>query len=197
MKCMLCGRENPDDAHYCGGCGWPQKEQKSGGGWKIAVLGCIAVLLIAAAVVIFFRPAAAPQTPQLATTEPTETEEAAAPLTPYELVAKTFVETYWNNDLPTMETLVEYHYYSYLEEELDLGRAVGCTASVRQSVPCDDEQILDIEMAISFMGGSEKVTEAYVVTVDYEAEQSGSTEVKVGRIKDDWVVVSYRPFNAE
>ena len=183
MKCMLCGRENPDDALYCGGCGWPQKQQKGGGKWKIAILGIVLVLLLAAAAVIFFRPAAEPE---------------AAPLTPYELTAKTFVETYWNNDMPTMETVVEYHYYSYLEEELDTGRAVECSAAVEQSVPCDADRILDIEMALSFMGGYDNVAEAYVVTVSYTAgEQTGSTEVTVGRIGEDWSVVGYRPFYAD
>ena len=183
MKCVLCGRENPDDALYCGGCGWPQKKQKSGGGWKIAIIGIVLVLLIAAAVVIFFRPAPEPE---------------AAPLTPYELVAKTFVETYWNNDLPTMETVVEYHYYSYLETELDTGTSVACSATAEQSVPCDANRILDIEMALSFMGGYDTITEAYTVTVNYEAgELIGSTEVTVGKIGEDWLVVSYRPFYAD
>lgn len=183
MKCMLCGRENPDDALYCGGCGWPQKKQKSGGGWKIAVLGIVAVLLIAAAVFIFFRPAPPPP---------------AEPMQPYELVAKTFVETYWNNDMPTMETVVEYHYFSYLETELDTGRALDCTAKAGQSTPCDHDRILDIEMALSFMGGYDVVTEAYTVQVSYEADgQPGSTEVTVGKIGEDWLVVSYRPFYAD
>ena len=188
MKCMLCGRENAEDALYCGGCGWPQKKQKGGGGWKIALFGMLAVALIAAAVVIFFRPSAAP-----AAEEP-----PAEPLAPYELVAKGFVETYWENDLPTMETLVEYHYYSYLEDELDTGRAVECAASVEQSMPCDDDRILDIEMALSYMGGYDTVTEAYTVSVRYEAgEENGSTEVTVGKIGEDWVVVAYRPFYAD
>ena len=183
MKCMLCGRENPDDAGYCGGCGWPQKTQKSGSAWSVAVLGIVAVLLIAAAIFIFFRPA------------PTAPVEPAAP---YELVAETFVETYWNNDLPTMETLVEYHLFSYLEEELDVGRASACDAHAVQSAPCDSDRVLDIEMTLSFMGGYDNVDEAYVVTVSYEAEpKTGSTEVTVGRIGERWVVVSYRPFYAD
>ena len=65
-------------------------------------------------------------------------------------------------------------------------------------MPCDDDRILDIEMALSYMGGYDPVAEAYAVTVDYEAgEQSGSTEITVGRIGEDWVVVAYRPFYAD
>ena len=183
MKCVLCGRENPDDALYCGGCGWPQKKQKGGRGWLVAVLGIVAVLLIAAAVFIFFRPAPP---------EPVE------PLAPYELVAQTFVETYWNNDMPTMETVVEYHYFSYLEDELDTGRPVACEAVAERSVPCDDGTVLDVEMALSFIGGYDTVTEAYDVTVRYTADgQPGSTDVTVGKIGDRWVVVKYRPFYAD
>ncbi len=206
MKCMLCGRENPDDALYCGGCGWPQKKQK-GGGWKIVAIGAVVIALLAAAAVILFRPAAAKaadtsnerSAAETVASETAASEPAAAePLTPYELVAKTFVETYWNNDLPTMETVVEYHYYSYLENELDTGRALDCTAETGQSAPCDDARILDLEMALSFMGSYENVKEAYVVTVNYETpERTDSTEVTVGRIGENWVVISYRPFDAD
>lgn len=176
MKCMLCGKENPDDALYCGGCGWPQKNEKKRSALPV-ILGIVAVLLIAAAVVFFFRP--------------------GEPLTPYETVAETFVETYFRNDLPTMETLMQYDLYSYMEEELDIGREIPCSAEVKGSVQCDDEKILDIEMTLSFMGGYDTITEAYTVTVDYEAEENGSTEITVGKIGESWVVVNYRPFEAE
>lgn len=177
MKCMLCGRENPDDALYCGGCGWPQKAQKKSGGWKIAVVGILVVALIAGAVLFFCRP--------------TQKE-------PYETIAEAFVETYWQNDMPTMETLVEYSLFSYLEDEIDTGSPVSCTAEARQSVPCDADRILDIEMALSFMGTYDTITEAYTVAVDYTADgRPGDTEVTVGKIGEDWVVVSFRPFYAE
>ncbi|MBO2527280.1 MAG: hypothetical protein CW335_03755, partial [Clostridiales bacterium] len=146
------------------------------------VLGIIAVLLIAAAVVFFFRP--------------------AEPLTPYETVAKTFVETYFRNDLPTMETLVQYDLYSYMEDELDTGKAGTCSATVVKTELCTEDRILDIEMSLSFMGGFDTVTEAYTVTVDYQAvvdgtERNSSNEITVGKIGESWTVVSYRPFEAE
>lgn len=182
MKCMLCGRENPADALYCGGCGWPQKKEKKRSVLPV-VLGIIAVLLIAAAIVLFFQP--------------------GEPLTPYEAVAKTFVETYFHNDLPTMETVVQYDLYSYMEEYLDTGKtASSFSAAVVKSEPCTEARILDIEMSLSFMGGYDTITEAYTVTVDYQAvvdgtEENSSTEVTVGKIGESWAVVSYRPFEAE
>lgn len=197
MKCMLCGRENPDDALYCGGCGWPQKTQKQRGGWRIALLGILAVLLIAAAVFIFFRPAAdEPRNLPAETSAPTEAASAdalAAPKTYYERVAEVFVETYWDNDMPTLESLMEYHLFNYLEEELDTGRQVPCTAEAVQSAPCDADRIMGLQMTLGAT-----ISEAYAVRVNYETEvKSGNIEVTVGMVDGNWVVISYVPFYAD
>ncbi len=210
MKCMLCGKENPEDALYCGGCGWPQKKQKSSRGGRIIAFGMAAVVLLAALAVIFFAPAktdpAAPTSGEDAVTEPaagtpteptatepTDSEEPEPPaaLDRYgEKVAETFVVLYWENDMPTLETLVEYHLFNYLEEELDTGRPLACTAKAGQSAPCDSERIMSLQMSLGV-----NITEAYAVTVDYEtAEKSGSTVVTVGKVDGSWVVISYVPF---
>ncbi|MBW2241287.1 MAG: zinc ribbon domain-containing protein [Deltaproteobacteria bacterium] len=39
MPCQGCGRDNPDDARFCSGCGAPQqrsvrRQQKSDSGWS-------------------------------------------------------------------------------------------------------------------------------------------------------------------
>lgn len=197
MKCMLCGRENPDDALYCGGCGWPQKTQKGGRGWLVAVLGIVAVLLIAAAVFIFFRPAAdEPRNLPAETSAPTEAASAdalAAPKTYYERVAEVFVETYWDNDMPTLESLTEYHLFNYLEEELDTGRQIPCVVEAVQSAPCDADRIMGLQMTLGVT-----ITEAYAVRVNYENEvKSGNIEVTVGMVDGNWVVVAYVPFYAD
>ena len=199
MKCMLCGRENPDDALYCGGCGWPQKKQKGGRGWLVAVLGIVAVLLIAAAVFIFFRPGKADDAEKATAAEPAvETAEApseasAAPKTYYETVAEVFVETYWDNDLPTLESLTEYHLFNYLEEELDTGRQIPCAAEAVQSAPCDADRIMGLQMTLGVT-----ISEAYAVRVNYENEvKSGNIEVTVGMVDGNWVVVAYVPFYAD
>lgn len=192
MKCMLCGRENPDDAFYCGGCGWPQKQQKGGFNWKLVLVGVLVVAVLAAAAVIFLRPAPAAQPVE---TQTPATEPTAQPLSGerYELVAKTFVETYWNNDMPTLETLVEYHLFNYLEEELDTGSPVDCAARATQSAACDGDRIMDLQMVLGVT-----ITEAYAVTVDYTTpEKSGSIVVTVGMVDGAWVVVSYVPFYAD
>lgn len=207
MKCMLCGRENPDDALYCGGCGWPQKKRKSGSGRWIVLAGVLAVLLIAAAAVIFFRPSktepAAPAQAAVPASEtaseataiadaPTEASaEMPAALDPYcEKVAQTFVKLYWENDMPTLETLVEYHLFNYLEEELDIGRYVACTAETGEFAPCDADRVMSLQMSLGA-----NITEAWSVRVNYAtAEKTGSTEVAVGKVDGSWVVVSFAPF---
>ncbi|MBQ6430286.1 MAG: zinc ribbon domain-containing protein [Oscillospiraceae bacterium] len=201
MKCMLCGKENPDDALYCGGCGWPQKKQKKSHGGLIVAVGMAAVLLLAAIAFLFFRPAKTEPAAPAETSVPTQetaaepsaepSEEAPAVLDRYcEKVAETFVELYWENDMPTLETVVEYHLFNFLEDELDTGRSLPCTAEAGQFAPCDADRVMGLQMSLGV-----NIAEAYSIRVNYETpEKTGSTEVTVGKVDENWVVISFAPF---
>lgn len=178
MICKECGADNRQGLSFCANCGMKLEQPKAQEGAQkkkllLLLTSCGAVLLLT---VILLTCLLSQKS--------------------YERDAKRFVKAVLRNDMQTVQELMAPCVYDYAGGSLDMGKSVeSCKVRLGETEPMSSVPLLNYNELLVNLGSERKMTEAYYVTVKYQAESDGQEsedefQVVMGKIGDKWYVIT-------